>query len=300
MHVRHVCQVTIYLHRQLAPLVPPYQHNVQNAVVLRRALPAIVDITWHLLARVLFVRISQTAIPVAKLLMHALLALVDIISQRKLNALLVRISQTAIPVTKLVMHVRHVSQVTIYRHPQFVPHVQQYQHNARSATTHRLALPAIVDITWHLLARALFVRISQTAIPVAKLLMHALLVLVDIISQLKINALLVRISQTAIPVVKLLMHALLALVDIISQRKLNALPVRISHTAVPVTKLLMHVRHVSQVTIYQHRQLVPHVQQYQHNARSATTHRLALPAILAIIWLIRRLVNCRQILVRLN
>jgi hypothetical protein len=198
------------------------------------------------------------------------------------------------------MHVRHVCQVTIYLHRQLAPLVPPYQHNVQNAVVLRRALPAIVDITWHLLARALFVRISQTAIPVAKLLMHALLVLVDIISQLKINALFVRISQTAIPVAKLLMHALLALVDIISQRKLNALLVRISHTAVPVAKLLMHVRHVSQVTIYLHPQFVPHVQQYQHNARSATTHRLALPAILAIIWLIRRLVNCRQILVRLN
>jgi hypothetical protein len=130
------------------------------------------------------------------------------------------------------MHVRHVSQVTIYLHPQLVPPVQQYQHSVRYAVMLQRALLAIVDITWHLLARALFVRISQTA--------------------------------------------------------------------VPVTKLLIHVRHVSQVTIYLHPQLAPHVQQYQHNAPSAATHRFALPAILAIFWLVQRLVNCSQITVSLN
>ncbi len=113
MHVKHVCQVTIYRHPQLAPPVQQYQHNVRYAVVLQRALPAIVDITWHLLARALFVRISQTAIPVAKPQMHVL----------------------------------HVCQVTIYLHPQLVPPVLPYQQSVRNAVVLRCALPAIVDTT---------------------------------------------------------------------------------------------------------------------------------------------------------
>jgi hypothetical protein len=122
MHVRHVSQVTIYLHPQLVPPVQQYQHSVRYAVMLQRALPAIVDVTWHLLLSALFVRISQNAIPVAKLLMH----------------------------------VRHACQVTIYRHPQLVPPVQQYQNNVHNAVVLQHALPVIVDITWHLLPRALF------------------------------------------------------------------------------------------------------------------------------------------------
>ncbi len=59
-------------------------------------------------------------------------------------------------------------QVTIYRHPQLVPHVQQYQRNVNCAVVLRHALPAIADITWHHLPHALFALISQTAIPVVK------------------------------------------------------------------------------------------------------------------------------------
>ncbi len=59
-------QVTIYLHLQLAPPVQQYQRNVNCAVVLRHALPAIAGIIWYLQPLALLVRISQTAIPVVK------------------------------------------------------------------------------------------------------------------------------------------------------------------------------------------------------------------------------------------
>jgi hypothetical protein len=61
-----------------------------------------------------------------------------------------------------------VSQVTIYRHLQLVPPVQQYQHNVRYAVMLRRVPLAIAEITLHHLPLALLVRISQTAIPVVK------------------------------------------------------------------------------------------------------------------------------------
>ncbi len=64
-----------------------------------------------------------------------------------------------------------MSRVTIYRPPQLVPPVQQYQHNVNYVVVLQRALPAIVVIIWHLLPRALNALISQTAILVAKLLM---------------------------------------------------------------------------------------------------------------------------------
>jgi hypothetical protein len=63
-----VPKVTIYQDPQLVPPVQRYQHSVRNAVVLRRALPAIADITWHHLPLALLALISQTATLVAKLL----------------------------------------------------------------------------------------------------------------------------------------------------------------------------------------------------------------------------------------
>ncbi len=66
-----MCQVTIYQDPQLVPHVQRYQHNVRYAVMLQHVPLAIAGITWHLLAHVLLVRISQTAILAAKLQTHA-------------------------------------------------------------------------------------------------------------------------------------------------------------------------------------------------------------------------------------
>jgi hypothetical protein len=100
-----------------------------------------------------------------------------------------------------------VPQVTIYRHPQLAPLVQQYQLNVNYAVMLRHVPLAIAGITWHLLAHALLVRISQTAILAAKLQTRALPAIVAITWHLLAHALLVRISQTAILAAKLLTHA---------------------------------------------------------------------------------------------
>ncbi len=60
--------------------------------------------------------------------------------------------------------------VTIYQDPQLVPPVQRYQHNANYVVVLQHVPLAVAGITWHRLHRALLVRISQTAILVAKLL----------------------------------------------------------------------------------------------------------------------------------
>jgi hypothetical protein len=57
---------------------------------------------------------------------------------------------------------------------------------------------------------------------------------------------------------------------------------------------------VSQVTIYLHPQIVPHVQQFHHNVQIVVVLQRAQHATLAIIWLARRLVNCKQVAVRLT
>jgi hypothetical protein len=61
-----------------------------------------------------------------------------------------------------------VSQVTIYRHPQLVPHVQQYQPNVNFAVVLQHVPLAIAGITWRHLHRALLALILQIAILVPK------------------------------------------------------------------------------------------------------------------------------------
>ncbi len=63
-----------------------------------------------------------------------------------------------------------MSLVTIYRHLQLAPPVQQYQHNVRYAVMLRHVPLAVASITWRHLALALFALISKIAILVAKLL----------------------------------------------------------------------------------------------------------------------------------
>jgi hypothetical protein len=181
------------------------------------------------------------------------------------------------------MHVWHACQVTIYRHPQLAPHVQQYQHNVRNAVLLQRALPVIVAITSRRQLHVSFALISQTAIPVTKLQMHdwhACQVTICRHPQLVRH---VQQFQHNVPAVLVLQRALPVIVAIISRRQLHALLALISQTAIPVAKAQMHVWHACQVTIYRHPQLVPHVQQYQHNVRNVVVLQLVLPAIVAII-----------------